>query len=219
MRATVCLAVLALLALDLGAGNRAFREGDYERAASEYRRALARGDDSPVLHYNLGTALLRLGRYDEARRHLETATRAADPSVRQPAHYNAGNTDLEPAFRAPAAEERRQQLQRAIAAYRQALLLQPDDLDAKWNLELAQRLLEEQESAGGGGGGGAGGADDPAAAQPDPSPAPLDPAGGPEQLTPAQAEQILGAAEQIERELQREKLRRAETPPPNVRDW
>ncbi len=218
MRLLFGLALLGLLALDLGAGNRYYREGDFERAAAEYQRALERADRSPLLRYNLGTALLRMGRYEEARQHLEVATRAQDALVRQRAYYNAGNTDLEPAFRAPATEARREQLQRAVAAYREALRLDSADEDAKWNLELAERLLR-QETAGGGGGGGGGGPDAESPAQPDPQPSPAEGGGAGAELTPAQARQILQTAEQIERELQREKLRRAEAPPPNVRDW
>ncbi|HEV2130313.1 MAG TPA: tetratricopeptide repeat protein [Longimicrobiaceae bacterium] len=214
----VAFALLGLLAFERDAGNRYYQEGNFERAAAEYQRALERGNGLPTLHYNLGTALLRLGRYDEARQHLELATRAAEAEVRQRAHYNAGNTDLEPAFRAPATEARREQLQRAVTAYREALRLDPADEDAKWNLELAERLLQQPTAEGGGGGGG-GGPDQQSPAQPDPQPSPAEGGGAGAELTPAQARQILQAAEQIERELQREKLRRAEAPPPNVRDW
>lgn len=218
MRILLCLAIVSLLARDTETGNRLYREGEFERAAAEYQRALERGERSPALHYNLGTALLRLGRYEEARQQLELATRAEEPEIRQRAHYNAGNTDLDPAFTAPATEARREQLQRAVAAYREALRLDPADEDAKWNLELAERLLQ-QPTAGGGGGGGGGGPDQPSPADPDPQPSPAEGGGAGAELTPAQARELLQTAEQIERELQREKLRRAEAPPPNVRDW
>lgn len=218
MRILLCLAMLGLQALDTETGNRLYRQGEFERAAAEYQRALERGERSPALHYNLGTALLRLGRYEEARQQLELATRAEGPDIRQRAHYNAGNTDLEPAFAAPATEARREQLQRAVAAYRDALRLDPADADAKWNLELAERLLQ-QPTAGGGGGGGGGGPDQPSPADPDPQPSPAEGGGARAELTPAQARELLQTAEQIERELQREKLRRAAAPPPNVRDW
>lgn len=215
MRTLLFLSLIALYAMDIGVGNRYYGAGDYERAAAEYQRALERGDRSPALHYNLGTALLRLGRHEEARVHLEEATRAEHPDVRQRAFYNLGNLDLEPAFHAEPTPERLEQLRRAVTAYRAALLLDPGDLDAKWNLELAQRLLEQQ--AGGAGGGD--GPDDQTPADPDPSP---DPAAGPgpdPDFTPERAEEILQQVSEIERELQREKLRRAEAPPPNVRDW
>jgi tetratricopeptide (TPR) repeat protein len=217
------LAVAGVLALSAAAGDRAFLAGRYDDAVAEYRRALQRGDDSPLLRYNLGTALLRLGRHDEARAHLSAAARGGAPRVQQLAHYNAGNTHLEPAFRAEPSPEQMAALRSAITHYRQALLLDPTDADAKWNLELAQRRLAQ----GGGGGAddpqdGEGGADgderdDPAS--PDPAPSPGDGPGPQPQMSPAEAERVLRSAAEIERELQQQKLRRTESPPPTVRDW
>ncbi|MBA4157436.1 MAG: hypothetical protein H0X65_08165, partial [Gemmatimonadetes bacterium] len=163
-------------------------------------------------------------RFGEAREHLSIAVRADDPVVRQRAHYNLGNTHLEPAFGAPASPERAEALQEAVRAYRDALLLDSRDTDAKWNLELAQRLLEEQGAGGAeddprqGGGGGAGD-DDQAPSRPDPDPAPASGAGAAPRMTRSEAERVLQTAEQRDAALQQQKLRRTETPPPNVRDW
>ena len=134
-------------------GNRAYRSGDYAAAAAAYREALD-VERSPTLLYDYGTTLLALERYDEAREILQLAARAVDGPIAEAALYNAGNTDLEPVFRRQPDGDRAAQLRRAIEAYKRALLLNPDRLDSKWNLELAQRLLEEEQRMGGGGGGG-----------------------------------------------------------------
>lgn len=225
MRATALLALWALLLVPGSeAGDRHFRAGRYADAAAEYRRALARGEASPALHYNLGTALLRQGRHEEAREHFVHATREGEPRVRQHAYYNLGNSYLEPAFAAPPSAERTDALRRAIVAYRGALLLDPDDFDAKWNLELAERLIARQAGGGGGGadepaGGGGADAERDARARPDPSPAPAAGPGGEAGMSREEAERVLRAASEREQALQQEKLRRAERPPPNVRDW
>jgi hypothetical protein len=52
------------------------------------------------------------------------------------------------------APERGQLLLDAIAAYEEALRLDPTDHDAKWNLELALKRLEEDRMAGGSSGRG-----------------------------------------------------------------
>src|SRR5687768_13066875 len=76
------LAQLTALTLMIGGrgvlpdAERAYRRGDYQAAAQGYARALAKGDSSADVRYNLGTSLLRLGRHDEARPHLEAAARA-----------------------------------------------------------------------------------------------------------------------------------------------
>ena len=210
----------------LAEGDAAYRRGDYRRAAAAYGRALAEGDSSAVVRYNLGTALLRLGRHDEARPHLEAAARLRSPAgVRVRAEYNAGNADLAPvaADRVPK-EQRRERLLRAVARYRQALLLDPADADAKWNLELAQRLLKEEAGAGGGDddpddtprGGGGQGPPSPASSQPRPGQT-SEGAGRP--MTREEAERILAGAERREQEIQRQQLRKDQTRIHGIRDW
>jgi tetratricopeptide (TPR) repeat protein len=220
--------LLAACAPSPGAdGFRLYRAGEYARAAAAFEAEYRASEPAPLLEYNLGTAQLAAGRYDEAREHLGRAAASSDAIVQQPAFYNAGNTDLEPAYRGAPGADRAERLTRAIAAYREALRRRPADIDAKWNLELAERLLEqERQSSGGGGeggGGGQGGGDGggstqqaPATANPNPAPA-----GGnePTSMSPAQAEQLLGGVERDEQELQRQRLRREQTKPPGVRDW
>jgi tetratricopeptide (TPR) repeat protein len=214
-----CAALLAVLA-GCDNGNRLYREGEYRKAAEEYAKVLAKGDRSPELRYNLGTALLRLEAYDSARAHLEAALPAGAPEVRQRASYNAGNTDLVPVFlqRVPD-DQRRPRLERAVAAYQRALLLRPGDPDAKWNLEIALRLLAQQPPGGGGGGGedeGGGGEEEgeqqaPEAAEPAPQ--------GAKGMTPSEAERILRGAQRAEAEVQGEKLRREQPRGRVLRDW
>jgi Ca-activated chloride channel homolog len=211
----------------LADAERAYRRGDYQAAAQGYARAMADGDSSATVRYNLGTALLRLGRHDEARPHLEAAARArASADTRFLAEYNAGNTDLQPvaAGKVPQ-EQRRERLTRAIRHYRGALLCNPNDADAKWNLELAMRLLREQ--AGGGGGddeqenespSGGGGQNPPSPATPQPQPATGGEGAG-RPMTPEQAERILAGAEAREQRIQRQQLKQDQTRIHGVRDW
>lgn len=208
----------------LAEAERAYGRGDYAAAAAAYARAVAAGDTSAAVRYNLGTSLLRLGRYDEARPHLEAAARARRISGR--AAYNAGNTDLVPAAAGKTpADQREPALRRAVAHYRQALLHDPADADARWNLELAQRLLAEERKGGGGGGGGSpepdpdpdtGGGKAPSPATPPPAPSGPGGDGG---MTPEQAQQVLDGAERREQQVQRRELKRASQTPAGVRDW
>ncbi len=233
MRRLALLALLApLLGGDVTAGNRAYRAGNPRAAAAVYARLLAEGDSSAALRYNLGTALLRTGRWDEARTQLEAAAALPlPPELALRAHYNAGTADLLPVHRREAsADERKERLTRAISRYKQALRIAPGDLDSKWNLELAQKLLDQEESGAsdqpqGGGGGGGGGEDENDDPQPDPQPGPPTPAPQPQgnadapQLSPAEAERVLSGAATRERETQRELLDRNRATPRPARDW
>jgi Ca-activated chloride channel family protein len=232
MKRALLLAIgLPLLGGGIEAGNRAYRSGDARAAAAVYARRMAEGDSSAIVRYNLGTALLRMERYDQARPHLEAAAGAPvrrELAVR--AHYNAGNADLEPAWRARGEGEdpkRIERLRRAIGRYKQALRLDPSDLDAKWNLEIAQKLLRQEEQSGGGGapeeegGGGGGEGDQNEEQQPSPGPqeTPQGPGADSPQLSRAEAERILSGAASRERETQEELLGRNRGSPRPARDW
>lgn len=212
-------------------GNRLFRAGEYEQAVQVYSAVLEDGDDSPVLRYNLGTALLRLGRYSEAEEHLRAALDVVDTDTREWVYYNLGQRYLEDARQSGDPQAAGALYEAAVEAYRQALRLEPSDADAKWNYELALREQEEQQQSGGGGGDrdqrdqeeqqGGQGQGSTAPGQNQPSPQADSPGDGAGQtpLTQEQAERILSAVEQDERELFRDKLRKGQQPTRTARDW
>jgi len=119
---------------DNEAANRQFETGEFEAALASYQRLLALRPDVDELSFNAGNTLHRLGRFDravaETRRALPPATAALGAAT----YFNLGNHLF-------ALEE----LGQAYDAYRSALLLDPDDEDAKNNLELALRLLQAME--------------------------------------------------------------------------
>lgn len=54
-----------------------YQRGEYEEAATELQIAAREASDVPVIHYHLGMAYFRLGRNQDAKRHLETAVSAS----------------------------------------------------------------------------------------------------------------------------------------------
>jgi Ca-activated chloride channel family protein len=238
-QAAVLILALALNGFGIGdveRGNRLYRAGRYAEAAEAYQAALRDGDDSTQLHYNLGTALLRLGRYDEAERHLRNALEAIEPELRQRSFYNLGNRFLDAARAERDAQAQGQMLEGAVEAYKRSLRLEPADVEAKWNLEMAlreqeeneQRQQEQEQSQGGQQGdedenqapsqGGGGGSSD-ASASPDDARTDRSGSTDQQQLTQEQADRILSAVEQDERQLTREKLRKGQRRTPVRRDW
>lgn len=241
-RAALMVMLLAVTAFgigDLERGNRLYRAGRYEDAVAAYRKVLERGSVTPQLHYNLGTALLALGRFEEAEPHFRQALEGIKPELRQRTFYNLGNRFLRDAREMANAEQQGALLDAAIEAYKRTLRLAPDDVDAKWNLELALREREEneerqmqtpqqqpqdpqqsddedrqsQQQAQGGGSGSSpsqGQGDDGGDAGETLDERPM---------SREQADRILSAVEQDERELTREKLRRGQRTTPVLRDW
>lgn len=135
--------------LDARKGERLYASGDFAGSAKALDRALA-ADTTPVRAYNAGNAYYRMRRYEDAAVRYRLAA-AGPPVVRQPSVFNLGNALVRAAEEAP---ERGQLLLDAIAAYEEALRLDPTDHDAKWNLELALKRLEEDRMAGGSSGRG-----------------------------------------------------------------
>lgn len=122
------------------AGNVFYEKGQYEAAAAAYRAGLSdeAAADPAVrygLQYNLGAALHRAGDLDGAQEAFDQALALArSDAAFARAAYNAGNN----AFA-------RQELEASLAAYRQALLADPANEDAKYNYEFVKRQLEQQQ--------------------------------------------------------------------------
>jgi tetratricopeptide (TPR) repeat protein len=212
--ATIVTALALLVASGWERAASLAESGDFAGAEREYRAMLLDDPANPELNYNLGVVLIFAGRHLEARRHLEMA-RGVEPPVGQAATYNLGNTDLEPAFADPSMADREIRLRRAIEAYKSALLADPDDTDAKWNLEFARRLLEGHPTppaAGGGGGGGAAGP--PMPGEQEPAPAPAGGTGPEPDTAVSEADELLRAAQEREIQIQRESLRKPQPPGP-----
>ncbi|MDH3734653.1 MAG: hypothetical protein OEU54_14080 [Gemmatimonadota bacterium] len=162
----------------------------------ERYRTAAEDSDRPIDHYNHGTALLLEGRAGDAQLPLQQALRSERDVVRESGNYNYG---LSSAFDGRFAQQepaaRRTALIAARQAFREVLRARPDDSDARWNLELVDRWLEEEEQSGGDGssggqadsqgGSGAGGA-------------PGGDAGEDQMLSPEQAEALLDRAGEAE---------------------
>ena len=146
MRNRSKLVILCALSLGLAAygadvgglmrqGNGLYGRGKYDEALSRYQMAEVLEPDATAIHFNLGNALFRLGRYREAARELELVMIDKKPERRANAMYNAGNV----AFKAG-------QLDPAIKAYAGALAINPNDKQAKQNLEFCLKKREEQQN-------------------------------------------------------------------------
>ncbi|MGE0228396.1 MAG: VWA domain-containing protein [Dehalococcoidia bacterium] len=115
-------------------GNEAYEAGRYEDALAAYQAAKELAPDNPIIDYNIGNTLNRLQRYEEASTASRDAARLADrlgeTSNAARALYAAGNH----AFALNALGDARD-------AYIEVLLRDPDDADARHNLEFVLNIL------------------------------------------------------------------------------
>jgi tetratricopeptide (TPR) repeat protein len=100
-----------------------FRDGKLDQAIPEFETALKHNPNHPEAHYHLGRALFVKGNFEAAKAHyLETAR--LDPKA--PVHSGLG-----------AVYFRLGQTSEAIAQFKEALRLNPDDAEAAENLRFA----------------------------------------------------------------------------------
>ena len=118
---------------DVRRGNRQFRKENYRAAEIDYRKAVLKDSTSLKAQYNLASALYREQDYDSAAKALETVGEAGEGSSDY--HFNAGDIALA-----------RQDYQAAVEYFRQSLLLNPSDLEAKENYTYAKKMLENRQN-------------------------------------------------------------------------
>lgn len=124
-------------------GNKLYRSKEYSKAEIDYRKALEVNKSDRTTIFNLANVLYRTDRGDEAGKLYQSLTphlSLLSPTEAADLTHNAGNT----AFRA-------KQLEQAIEYYKESLRRRPSDEDTRYNLALAQKLLEEQKKNDGGG--------------------------------------------------------------------
>ncbi|GEM_PF-793208 len=135
-------------------GNRHYAEGNYDQALTSYVEARSHagpegsggsegsgGDYAEAqarLHFNTGDALYKQKKYDDARKEYEQSLLSAEPEIQEKSYYNIGNTYFREAMR----DQSLDLLKQAAASYRRALELDPDDEDAKYNLEVVRRHID-----------------------------------------------------------------------------
>jgi len=196
------------------AAEKAWDQRDSRAAAAAYLAELKAHEDDDTAWYNTGTAALAAGDPTLARSTLARAAASLDPELRFRALYNLGLLALLEAK--SDTTNREAHLADAERSYREALLLKPFHVRAKWNLELVNRLRRgggqnqpnppPPPSPGGGGGGGA--------QQPPPPPS------GGNGMNESQADQVLRSIGQEELRTRRDRTGRTRrAAPAGVKDW
>jgi Ca-activated chloride channel family protein len=115
-------------------GNRLFDQGQFEEAEKAYIAAQGGGPGKPEILYNLGNSLIKQKKYQEGVRSLAQSMEKGDKNIKEKGWYNTGNALFSMGNYKEAAD-----------AFIRTLKLDPRDMDAKHNLELALLKLRQQE--------------------------------------------------------------------------
>ena len=116
-------------------GNEAYAKKDYEAAAVNYKKAIEKDPADPIAQYNLGNALYKNNKADDAVNAYETAVSSSKSNEEKAkSFYNKG-----------VVLQNNKKLPECIEAYKNALKLSPDDEDARQNLQKALQQQKQQE--------------------------------------------------------------------------
>ena len=116
-------------------GNDAYKKKQYSEAAGAYLNAIKKSPQNPTAFFNLGNALYKTNKLDEALKsyHNTVQTSKTNP-LKQNAFYNGG-----------VVLQKQNKLPECIKAYKNALKLDPNDEDARQNLERALQQQKQQQ--------------------------------------------------------------------------
>ncbi|MEI7963703.1 MAG: VWA domain-containing protein [Chitinophagaceae bacterium] len=114
-------------------GNEAFGKKEYEKAISKYKEVQSGNQVGPIAQYNLGNALYKNQQFDDAVNAYDNAlTNSQSKEEKAKSYYNKG-----------VVLQNNKKIPECISAYKNALKLNPEDEDARQNLQKA--LIQQQQ--------------------------------------------------------------------------
>ena len=135
---TVSLSVIAAaqtVRSHISDGNALYKDQKFADAEAEYRKSLEKDNQVMQGYFDLGDALYKQQRYDEAVQNYQNAlTKTNAPKVQAQLHHNIGNVHLE-----------QKNYQESIDEYKRSLKFSPDDVETKYNLAYAEKMLKQQQ--------------------------------------------------------------------------
>lgn len=116
-------------------GNSSYESQDFENSELKYRKALEKNVTSFDAGFNLGDALFKQKKYEEAAKKFEELAHSeAGKEDKAKAFHNLGNTMMQT-----------QKLEEGVEAYKNALRNNPKDEETRYNLAYAQKMLKQQQ--------------------------------------------------------------------------
>jgi len=116
-------------------GNREYSKSKFSESEILYRKAIDKNKQSPDAVFNVGDALYKQNKFEDAgKQFIENTNQSEDKTKKSAGFYNLGNSLL-----------KANKVQESIDAYKNSLKLRPGNKEAKYNLAYAQDLLKKQE--------------------------------------------------------------------------
>ena len=112
-----------------------YQEGLFPEAEKNFAEARSNRPDDRRLDYNLGSSYYKQGKYEEALQdYTKSALDESNPQLKKDSLYNAGNALFKMG-----------KLKEAEKTYKNVLVLDPSDMNAKFNLEFVREQLKNEK--------------------------------------------------------------------------
>lgn len=116
-------------------GNRDYKKGDFSEAELQYRKSIEKNNKTQEGKFNLGDALYKQGKYDEAAGTFQNlSNEKTDKDLKAKSFFNQGNSLL-----------KAEKYQESANAYKESLKINPNDEDARYNYVYALSKLRQQQ--------------------------------------------------------------------------
>lgn len=117
-------------------GNTYYQQQQYDKAATQYQKALDAAPNDQTATFNLGNSLLKQNKPEEAAKvYNDLANTTTDQHMKAQASYNKG-----------VVMSQQKKLEESIEAYKEALRNDPNDKDARENLQKALLELKKKNN-------------------------------------------------------------------------
>ena len=125
-------------------GNALYQNGKYAEAAAQYGSASQILPDAAEIHFNQGNAAYKQQDYATAHEHYTQALQTTDRTLEGKVKYNLGNVEYQQALQnLQQPHAAMPHLRSAMTYYRDSLDVDPQQQDARYNLELSHLLLHK----------------------------------------------------------------------------
>ncbi|NLB86528.1 MAG: tetratricopeptide repeat protein [Bacteroidales bacterium] len=117
-------------------GNKSYKNKDFDNSELNFKKAMEINPELSKLHGNISASQYRNGKFNDARTSYENVLKlSGNNKEKADAFYNIGNSYLQAA-----------EYDKSIQAYKNAIRLNPEHDQSRYNMAVATKIQEQQQS-------------------------------------------------------------------------
>ena len=137
-RIQVVLFFICSLGFSIDKGLKEYNNNNFQEAREYYESVIEKKSDDHAAYFGLGVSAYRQGDMKSAMEAFDEIIRNNNPELKAESYYNMGNILYE-----------QQMTEESMTLYKKALMINPNDSDAKFNYEMLKYQLQNQEQSQG----------------------------------------------------------------------